>query len=480
MSTSSESGPKFRVAIWCVAVFVFEPPTQVPFSGAGIAGLVLAITIGRYNPSIPIDIYEAHDSIDTAGVGITVWRQVHEVMIELGLCDEFKQIISHGPDATRGPCVRRSDIREGGYIWYQRIHRYGPFSMHRQHMITILERHLPASCTVHFSKRLVHYIQPEQQDAQSTSPIILNFADGTTATTDALIGADGVRSAVRKTLFEAASEDENSGDETDLKQYIEATFTGMTVYRCLVPAETLKKETPENISLGNMTAIHSFHHSQFCITYPIVNDTLINVVVFVVDSRLAGTRHEGHWVSDGTRDELIENFENFEPDASAVIKHCEKPSKWALHVVKPLPFCVRGRVALIGDACHAMTPHFGAGAGQAIEDAFVLGRLIAHPLTPLSRIPDALRIYEEIRLPFVRSVASLSLSTGWMYAFMAPGYYDGTRKEDDLDERGISAYEKEGMEALKQEIMRRWDFMDELSGPLQAWEGAELKLQALG
>ena len=109
----------------------------------------------------------------------------------------------------------------------------------------------------------------------------------------------------------------------------------------------------------------------------------------------------------------------------------------------------------------------------------MLGRLIAHPLTTLSRISDALHIYEEIRLPFVRSVASLSLSTGRMYAFMEPGYYDGTRKEDDLDERGVGAYEREGMETMKQEIDRRWDFMDELSGALQAWKDAESKLQAL-
>ena len=109
----------------------------------------------------------------------------------------------------------------------------------------------------------------------------------------------------------------------------------------------------------------------------------------------------------------------------------------------------------------------------------MLGRLIAHPLTTLSRIPDALRIYEEIRLPLAQSIASLSLSTGWMYAFMAPGYYDGTRKEDDLDERGVGAYEREGMETMKQEIDRRWDFMDELSGALQAWKDAESKLQAL-
>ena len=71
-------------------------------SGAGVGGLVLAITIGKYDPSIPIDLYEAHDSIDTAGVGITVWKRTHEVMIELGLFDEFKEIFTHKPDSSHG------------------------------------------------------------------------------------------------------------------------------------------------------------------------------------------------------------------------------------------------------------------------------------------------------------------------------------------------------------------------------------------
>ena len=109
----------------------------------------------------------------------------------------------------------------------------------------------------------------------------------------------------------------------------------------------------------------------------------------------------------------------------------------------------------------------------------MLGRLIAHPLTPLSRVQDALCIYEEIRLPFARSIASLSLLAGWMYTFNAPGYYDGTRRDDDLDECGIGAYEREGMESIKQEILKQWAFMDASSSVLQAWEDVELKLQAL-
>ncbi|KAG6379291.1 hypothetical protein JVT61DRAFT_11746 [Boletus reticuloceps] len=404
-------------------------------------------------------------------------EKTHDVLINLGLFDEFEQIFTYGPEHNPGQMARRSDMREGGYPWFQTVHRDGPSLMHRQQMVAILERHLPASCTVHAKKRLVGYIEPEQEDAHSTSPFRLEFADGTTATTDVLIGADGIRSTVRKTMFEAASKDDGA-DKTDLKQYIDATFTGITIYRALVAQEVLRKENPEHISLKKMTAY--IGKGRNLLTYPIAKGTIINLAALTSNPSLTGTQYEGHWVSDATRDEVVEYFEGFEPDVRTLVKLCEKPSKWALHVVKPLPFCVRKRVALIGDACHAMTPHYGAGAGQAIDDAFVLGRLIAHPLTSLSRVQDALRIYEDVRLPIALSIASHSSSTGWMYSFMAPGYYDGARTGDDLDDSGIGSYEREGMEVIKQELLRRWDILDGLKGALQVWEDAELKLRLLG
>ncbi|KAF8558565.1 FAD/NAD(P)-binding domain-containing protein [Imleria badia] len=456
----SESTPKFRVAI----------------CGAGIGGLVLAITIGKYDPSMPVDLYEGRDSIDTGGVGIIIAKKTHEVLIELGLFDEFKQISTYDLERSRSPKIRRSDIREGGYHWFHRPDHHELSPMHHQDIIVVLQRHLPPSCTVHSKKRLVNYMEPEEVDAHSTSSIRLEFTDGTTATTDVLIGADGIRSVVRKTMFEAASNDNEDG-KTDLKQYIDATFTGMSVYRALISAETLGKENPENASLRDMIMYSGKGRS--LVTYPIAKGSIINVAAFVCDPSSTGTHFEGRWVSDATRDELVEHFDDFEPDVRTVLELCEKPTKWALHVVKPLPFCARNRVALVGDACHAMTNHFGAGTVQAIDDAFILGRLIAHPLTPLSRVHDALRIYEEIRLPVARILASLSLSTGWMYSFMAPGYYDGTRNEDDEDDCGIGSYEREGMEVLKQEILKGWNTLHESDSSPQAWVDAELKLQVL-
>lgn len=82
-------------------MLIVQPFTKPPSSGAGIGGLVLAITIGKYDSSIPIDLYEAHDSIDTPGVGISMWKKTHEVLIDLGLYDEFKEIFTFDPERSR-------------------------------------------------------------------------------------------------------------------------------------------------------------------------------------------------------------------------------------------------------------------------------------------------------------------------------------------------------------------------------------------
>ena len=141
-----------------------------------------------------------------------------------------------------------------------RVDKDTPSAMHRQHMVAILEKGLPTSCTVHPRKRLINYTELEQQDAYSMSPIRLEFADGTTATTDVLIGADGIRSAVRKTLFETAASEANGDGNTNFREYIDATFTGMLIHRFLVSAETLEKATPENRSLKELTEVSDQSH----------------------------------------------------------------------------------------------------------------------------------------------------------------------------------------------------------------------------
>ncbi|NJP34418.1 FAD-dependent monooxygenase [Micromonospora thermarum] len=80
------------------------------------------------------------------------------------------------------------------------------------------------------------------------------------------------------------------------------------------------------------------------------------------------------------------------------------------HLATPLPSYVRGRVALLGDAAHAMTPNLGQGAGQAIEDAVVLGAVCAG--VPAAGVPEALRAYDRQRRPRSQAIARASYGMG--------------------------------------------------------------------
>ncbi|KAG2035547.1 hypothetical protein BDR03DRAFT_1012407 [Suillus americanus] len=436
----SSSTPKFRVAI----------------CGAGIGGLVLAITIGKFaGRDIHIDLYEAHDAITTAGAGISVSRRTAEVMVELGLHEKIPN-----PSPNYGLRLRKSNAPKGGFEWFYFIFetlKRGS-AMHRKDLVDILMRSIPSSCTVHFNKRLTKY------EKQSPGSLILYFADDSTSAADVLVGADGIHSSVRKTFFETIGPD--TVDPSKIRYYSDPTWTGTLVYRSLFPAEKLSKLDPNNVALKDFIIFCG--KGKHIVSYPVSQGTQINVAAYASDEQKAGTPFEGHWVSDVSLEEVEEAYQDFEPDAKRLLNCFEKPSRWALHVVNELPLFTCDRVALIGDAAHAMMPYCGAGAGQAIEDAFVLGRLLAHTLTTLDNVPAALKVYQDVRLPFTQFVARGSESTGKMYHFCAPGYYDGT-------DRGN---EREEMEILKKKIIDQWDWESEGEGSAVAqWVKAERQLQ---
>jgi len=124
--------------------------------------------------------------------------------------------------------------------------------MHRQHLVEILKEHLPSSCTVHFNKRLTTY------DRQPAGSLALHFADDSTATTDVLVGADGIRSSVRKTLFETTDQ---VVDSDEIRHYTDASWTGIFVYRAVISVEKLSEMDPDNIALKDFVMVSLWESS---------------------------------------------------------------------------------------------------------------------------------------------------------------------------------------------------------------------------
>ncbi|OJA15162.1 hypothetical protein AZE42_08924, partial [Rhizopogon vesiculosus] len=229
MSLSSGT-PKFRVAI----------------CGAGIGGLTLAVIIAKFaERDIQVDIYEAHDSITTTGAGIIISRRTAEVMEALDLYEEVSRVSIRDPSSTNVQKFRKSDIPEGGFEWFNHnINlKHRPSMMHRRDFVDVIKQYVPSSYTFHFNKRLANY------NRQSAGSFVLHFTDGSTATTDVLIGADGIRSSVRKTLFETI--DRDLVDSSKIRQYADASWTGTLHYRAVFPAEKLLEIDPNNVALKN-------------------------------------------------------------------------------------------------------------------------------------------------------------------------------------------------------------------------------------
>lgn len=113
---------------------------------------------------------------------------------------------------------------------------------------------------------------------------------------------------------------------------------------------------------------------------------------------------------------MIKEFPGWGKDMVSILKCIEKPSKWALHQLIPSLDCfAKGKVAVAGDAAHGGTPHQGAMAGQAIEDALFLSWLLAHPAVNSSNVDQALTVYDTIRRPRANKVLESSLEAGDVY-----------------------------------------------------------------
>ena len=118
-------------------------------------------------------------------------------------------------------------------------------------MVDVLVRHLPKTCSIHTSKRLVTYT--EALNAQSGTVYTLHFADGSTAEADVLIGADGIKSKTRAAMYDLAHQRECSQDvrreECARCRHATPLWTGTVAYRYLIPAERMRQVNPMHTAL---------------------------------------------------------------------------------------------------------------------------------------------------------------------------------------------------------------------------------------
>jgi salicylate hydroxylase len=195
-----------------------------------------------------------------------------------------------------------------------------------------------------------------------------------TVTGDALIGADGIHSKIREGL--------HGKDQPH--------YSGIMAWRMMVRIDQL----PEHLRAP--VATNWIGPGGHCVHYPVKSGELLNFIgIRETDQWLAES-----WTQRGTVEDCLATFEGWHQDVQTLIKGGMSHFKWALMLRDPLSFWSKGRVTLLGDACHSMLPFMAQGAAMALEDAVILARALeAH-----ADIATAFEKYEAVRRERTRRV----------------------------------------------------------------------------
>ncbi len=347
--------------------------TRVAIIGGGIGGLIAARALCRRG--IEVAIYEAAPELREIGAGVALGPNAMKVLRSLGLEDDVRGIAGRWDWAVTRNWKTGRSISKTSRDQQAALFGSAGATAHRADLLDVLARSLPSDI-VSLGARCTA-VEPDGEVA------VARFQDGSEIEADLIIGADGIHSVVRGSLF---------GPDAP-------RFTGKICYRSVVPVDAVPGEPPpsENVQwLGPHGTI---------VLYPVRRDQLINVVCHYDDE---GYRHES-WVSECERSEVLDRYSGWHESLLRIFSAGEVWYKWALYDRDPIPQWTRGRITVLGDAAHPMLPYLGQGACQAIEDGCVLAAALAEePGDPVG----ALALYERSRRPRASQVVLASRARG--------------------------------------------------------------------
>jgi len=345
--------------------------------GAGTGGLTLALAC-RHVGLDDVVVYEQAERIEAVGAGIQLSPNATRVLHALGLRKALQEIAFY-PEAVHFRTWHTGYLIAMRPLGQFSESRYGApyFHVHRGDLQQIL---LAAAEAAGIVIRTGHELTTIEQDE---ARVRLGFANGSSAEHDTVIGCDGIHSRVRTALF----------DPTPPR------FTGHLAWRGLVPAERL----PQGLLLPTVTAWLGPH--KHFVNYFVRGGSLVNFVGVVEDD----SWRSDSWREPGDPTRLRADFADWNPLIGLIIDAAEDVFRWALHDHAPLDTWTRHRVTLLGDACHPMLPYLAQGGAMAIEDAWVLSRMLERwEDEPMQALID----YEHYRKPRATRVQAASRAQG--------------------------------------------------------------------
>jgi len=364
---------------------------QIAVVGAGIGGLALAAAL--LAAGADVQIYEQASGFARVGAGIQMTPNAMKVLRGLGLEEQLQAIAfepAAGMNREHATGAVTNELPLGERI--QKLYGTPFLLMHRADLHAALAHLVPAGI-IQFGKKLTTY-------RQRGGKVLLNFADGTSVEADLLIGADGVHSRVREIMLGAE----------------QPRYTGKVAYRTTYPAKLLA-DAPIGLYRTKW-----WGPDRHIVIYYVTRQR--DEIYFVTSQpEPAEWMTAESWSAKGDVDELRDAFAEFHPEVRAVLDACPDVHRWALLERDPLPTWVDGHVALLGDACHPMTPYMAQGAASALEDAAVLSRCLSG--VTVMTLNERLRQYESVRKPRASQIQSASSANTWMRHPTDPGWVYG-------------------------------------------------------
>jgi len=350
---------------------------QVAVVGAGISGLTVALALAR--AEFEVAVYERSERLEEVGAGIQLSSNASRLLIGMGLGEAIRSI-AFAPQRLRlgdGRTLRSLASLPLGE-WAEK--RYGaPYLLvHRADLQDILK-----SAVLAEPKANLRLNAPVSEIEQAGDRI--RFRVGETAngrqTADLLIGADGLRSVVRRKLL--------GGPDPKPSAHV--------AWRSTLPVDEAPSWIPrDGTGLWMGPGWHLVH-------YPVRRGTRLNIVAIErPPDRAPGP----------TLPVAASQLRQFVDQVAARTPFLP----WTVNTVDPACVWVRDRVVLIGDAAHAMLPTAAQGGAMAIEDAAELARALSRPGDLASRLSR----YEQARRARIRSVVSMAETNLAVYGMRRP------------------------------------------------------------
>ncbi|ETS83816.1 hypothetical protein PFICI_05692 [Pestalotiopsis fici W106-1] len=371
--------------------------------GAGLGGLSAAICFARKGHEV--EVLEQHGRVSRAGSGLNIRSSASRIMHTWGLQEDLESI----SDDTPANCFR--SLQTGAVATKTvaaDIADHPDWGTHRENLIELLERRARDA-----GARLVFDASVTEVRDEDGSRVVVVQRNGTEATADLVLAADGIRSRTRSQVL------------ADLSVPMDPLLSDVTLYgmvldddqmRGIPELEPLMENAFINVYMGHQAFVVCRHNSklgrQSCL--------------FGIKGE---TDQKGLWDEKGDIEYVRKFFAGSCPELCKVLEITHSCDRWRLAEMPNLPRWTsrNGRVVLLGDSAHAMMPNAAHGFSQIVEDIGVLEYLISQDENATANLANITSDWESIRRPRVERIKQWAKANSEAFISQPP---TGTKHAD--------------------------------------------------